>query len=280
MAPLAVLPFLAAKIAFFALNLAGVALALRVLDVRDWRCYSLAFMSPPIIEAAGIGTISIPLLLALGLAWRYRERTVAVGLLVAAAVTAKLFLWPVWFWLVRARRYRAAAIAVVASLLAVVGAWAAIGFAGLRDYPVLLGRMTGLEGPHSYSVYSLLRAFGVGDGSASRGVLVLGLVASGLAVRFASDERRLLTALLGVAFLATPILWPHYLALLFIPVALTSPQLSRLWLAPVALWADATAWSHGSPWRIVGELLVCAFVCSSGANWAFSLGARRPMYTT
>jgi hypothetical protein len=73
-------------------------------------------------------------------------------------------------------------------------------------------------------------------------------------------ERRTLVALLGVSFLATPILWPHYLVLLFVPIAFVSRRVSWLWLAPVALWVDATAWSHHEAWRIVGELVVCAVV--------------------
>jgi hypothetical protein len=260
LAPVAVLPFTLAKIVFFALNLAAVVLALRLLGVRDWRCYGAAFASPPIIEAAGIGTISIPLLLIVAAAWRWRAHTVRAGLLVACAVTAKLFLWPLWFWLVRARRYRAAALAVGVSLVAVVGSWAAIGFAGLRDYPTLLNRMTALEGPHSYSVYALQRMLGVGDGAAARAGYVVGLVALALTLRFVRGDRRTLVALLGVSFLATPILWPHYLVLLFVPIAFVSRRFSWLWLVPVALWADGKAWSHFETWRIAGELAVCAVV--------------------
>ena len=260
LAPVAVLPFTLAKIVFLLLNLAAVVVALRLLGIRDWRCYGAAFASPPVIEAAGIGTISIPLLLIVAAAWRWRTHTVRAGLLVACAVTAKLFLWPIWFWLVRGRRYGAAAIAVVASLVAVVASWAVIGFAGLRDYPALIDRMTGLEGPHSYSVYSLLRVVGVGDGGAARAGYVLGVAALALALSVVRGDRRTLVALLGVSFLATPILWPHYLVLLFVPLAFVSRRFSWLWLMPVALWADATAWSGHAVWRIVGELLVCATV--------------------
>ena len=260
LAPVAALPFTLAKVVFLLLNLGAVALALRLLGVRDWRCYGAAFAAPPVIEAAGIGTISIPLLLIVAAAWRWRARTVRAGLLVACAVTAKLFLWPVWFWLVRGRRYRSAAIAVTASLVAVLGSWAAIGFAGLRDYPTLLDRMTGLEGPNSYSVYSLLRVFGVGDGGAAKAGYVLGIGALALALCFVRGDRRTLVALLGVSFLATPILWPHYLVLLFVPIAFVSRRFSWLWLAPVALWVDATAWSNHEAWRIAGELLVCGVV--------------------
>lgn len=280
LAPLGLLPFVLAKIVFFALNLVAVFVALRLLGVRDWRCYTIAFASPGLLEAAGIGTISIPLLLLVAAAWRYREHVVACGLLVACAVTAKLFLWPLWFWLVRTRRYRAAAVAAASSLCAVVASWVAIGLAGLRDYPTLLARMTGLEGPHSFSPYALMRALGAGDAPAGRATYVLGLLALAAALWLIRDERRSLVAMIGVSFVATPILWPHYLVLLFVPIAFASPALSPLWLAPVALWLDVGAWSHGSPLRIALELAVCAFVVRQAIHRPLPPGQRAAFGTS
>ena len=280
LAPLGVLPFLLAKIVFFMLNLVAVVLALRLLRVRDWRCYSLVFAVPGVLEAAGIGTISIPLLLLVAAAWRYRDRVVVCGLVVACAITAKLFLWPLWFWLVRTRRYRAAALAVVSSLAAVGASWAAIGFAGLRDYPTLLARMSALEGPHSFSPYALARAFGAGDAHAGRATYVLGLIALALALWLVRDDRRVLVAMIGVSFVATPILWPHYLVLLFVPIALARPSFSRLWFVPVLLWIDVGAWSHGNPLRISFALAVCAVVVRAGLHRSLPPGQRATVGTT
>lgn len=280
MAPLAALPFVAAKIVYVIVQLVALALALRLLGVRDWRCYGVAYSCTPVIESTEIGTISLPLLLAVAAAWRYRERAVACGLFVASAVTAKLFLWPLWFWLVRTRRYRAASIAVLSSVAAVVGTWAAIGFAGLRDYPTLLARLTGLEGPHSYSTYALQRAFGIGDSAAGRTTYVLGLLALFAGLRFVRDDRRSLVAMLGVSFVATPILWPHYLVLLFVPVALAAPTVSPLWIVPVALWADTTAWSHGNALRIVGELAISALAVGAAIHRPLPPGQRAAVGTT
>jgi hypothetical protein len=280
LAPLAVLPYAVATVLYYAANIVAVAVALKLLGVSDRRCYGLAFVAPPTLQAAGIGTISIPLLLLLAAAWRYRDRTTRVGLLVGCAVTAKLFLWPVWFWLVRTRRWRAAAIAVASSLVAVVVAWAAIGWQGLREYPTLVARMTGLEGPHGYSVYALERVFGAGNGTAARVVSVVGVIAVLIALRVWRDDESLLVALIAVSFLATPILWPHYLVLLFVPVALASPRLSWLWFAPVGLWADAMAWSHGNAFRILGELAICAVVVGVSVHWSLPPGQRAAVGTT
>lgn len=254
LAPLSLLPFPLASLLFFFMDIAAVALALRLLRVADWRCYAIAFASAPVFASAGLGTISPLLLLGVAVAWRYRERTMVAGLAVAGVVTAKLFLWPLWFWLLRARRFRAAAIAIVASVSAVIASWAVIGFAGLRDYPRLLGRLTELTGINSYSSYALARSLGVEAGPAQAALTIAGVVAVIAALVAVGAEARMLVCAIGISLLVTPILWPHYLVLLFVPIALASRSYSRLWLAPLCVWLDATAWSYGSGLRIAALL--------------------------
>lgn len=243
--PLALLPYAVAKLVFLVLSLAALALALRLLGVIDWRCYGAAFASVPVYAASGNGTISLFLLLSVAAAWRYRERITGVALLVAAAITAKVFLWPLWLWLVRTRRFRAAALAVLASALAVAVSWSLIGFKGLRDYPALLDRLTELVGPHSYSLYAFERALGLGHGAAQAAVYLAAAIALAILV-VVRDDRRVLVAALGLSLVATPILWPHYLVLLFVPIALATRSFTALWIAPFALWLDATAWNRGA----------------------------------
>jgi alpha-1,2-mannosyltransferase len=252
--PFGAVPFLAAKLVFLAVNIGALVLALRLLGVRDWRCYSVAFLSAPVVESLATGTLSILLLLGVAAAWRFRERAIAVGLLVAAAATAKLFLWPLWFWLVRTRRWRGAAVAAGASAAAVVGCWAAIGFDGFADYPQRLGRLTRLYGPHSYSTYALQRVLGAGHGHAVDVTYLVGAIALAVAFVAVADDRRSLVAMLGVSFVATPIFWPHYLVLLLVPVGLAAPKLTRLWVVPLLLWVNPTAWNNGHAWQIAAEL--------------------------
>ena len=250
MAPFSILSFPVASVLFFALNLVAAGLALRLLDVTDWRCYSVVYLSAPLYASLGLGTISPLLLLGVAAAWRYRDRAAVAGLAVASVITAKLFLWPLWFWLLRTRRYRAAAVAAAASVVGVVASWAAIGFAGFHDYPRLLGRMTELTGINSYSLYALERTLGVPAGAAQAALTLAGVVAVVAALLLVGDDRRMLIAALAISLLATPILWPHYLMLLLVPIALARRSFSRLWLAPICIWADATAWSYGSALRI------------------------------
>ena len=50
--------------------------------------------------------------------------------------------------------------------------------------------------------------------------------------------------------------WPHYLALLFVPIALVSPTLSWLWFMP--LLAYPVAQTTGRPWVIALYLAIVA----------------------
>ena len=58
MVPLAILPFAVAKTLFFLLSVGSIVLALRLLDVRDWRCHAVVFMSVPVVAGTALGTFS------------------------------------------------------------------------------------------------------------------------------------------------------------------------------------------------------------------------------
>lgn len=270
--PLSLLPYAVAKLVFFALSVAAIGLAMHFLGVRDWRCYGAVYASGPAYAAVGLGAVGPFLLLGIAVAWHYRDRARLAGLAVAYVVTAKLFLWPLWFWLVRTRRFRAAGIAAAGGLGAVLASWAGIGFAGLREYPRLLARLTELVGPHGYSVYALERSLGVGNVAAGRSLYIIAFLALALVALFVRDDRRALIAVLTISLLATPILWPHYLVLLVVPIALTTRSLSPLWLMPAALWLDSAAWT-GGPWWVASLLLA---VCGTAAAAMWRRGAPTP----
>ncbi|HEY8028571.1 MAG TPA: glycosyltransferase 87 family protein [Gaiellaceae bacterium] len=258
MIPLSVLPYSVAVVLFVLVDLAAVALALRLLGVTDWRCFGAAYASAPVYASTGLGAISPLLLLGVALLWRYRDRAVIAGAAVAYVATAKIFLWPLWLWLIRTRRFAAAGVAASAAVVAIVISWAAVGFAGAREYPTLLGRLTSLVGPASYSPYALGRSLGLGGGAAQAVVYLVAAVAIAVAAWAFSDQGRLLAAAIAISLVATPILWPHYLVLLFVPIALARRSFSPLWLAPLAVWLDSAGWSMGSTTRIVGLLAIAA----------------------
>jgi alpha-1,2-mannosyltransferase len=261
MVPLSILPFAVAKTLFLAANLSSVVVALRLLGVRDWRCYAAAFASVPVVAGSSLGTFSPLLLLGAAAAWRYRATTLRLGSIVAVLIVAKLFLWPLWLWLVYTRRFRAAVLSVAAAVTLTVAGWWGMGFAGFREYPRLLSRLTELVGVNSYSSYALLHAAGLSGTTTQRLVATGGVVLIVLAAwRFASErtDERCFVAALGIALLLTPILWPHYLVLLYIPIALLRRTFSVLWVLPLLIWLDGDAWSYGDPLRIVPFLVLCA----------------------
>lgn len=265
MVPFALLPFPLASVLFLGLNLSAVVLAFRLLGVVDWRCYLFAFLSAPVFQACGIATLSPLLLLGVAAAWRYRNRALILGTVVAAVFLAKLFLWPLFVWLARTRRFRAAAVGLALGAAAAIASWALIGFGSLLEYPHLLSRLTQLFGPKGYSLFALERGLGMPGQPAELAQLAVGVVALLIACFFVpssrtNSDRRLLTATLGVSLLATPILWPHYLILLFAPIALARPRLSPLWLTPLLFWVDTAPWSGGRVQWIVPVQLLSALI--------------------
>ena len=258
--PLAVVPYDVAKALLFVLGVAATLAALRVLGVRDWRCYGLAAASAPVVDSVALGAFTSFLLLGTALTWCYRDRPALAGSAAALTSVLKLFLWPLGLWLLFTKRVRATAVFAVLAVVLVVAGWAAIGFAGFHSYPHLVRVLSRVEAGVSYSPIALLRL----SGSAATALSVVLVAVVVLAVFYEArgrdgDRRSFTIAVLG-SLLATPVLWLHYFALLFVPIALYRPRLSGLWFVPVAFWATPAGHSGGSLWRIALSLAVLAIV--------------------
>jgi hypothetical protein len=258
--PFALVPYSAAKVLMLVLSLASVFIALRFLGVRDWRCYGVAAVSMPVVSTVALGAFTSFLLLGAAATWRYRDRDALTGVLGALTATSKLFLWPLGVWLLVTRRFRAGVVFVLAAIVLVIGGWAAIGFAGLTSYPHLLHLLTELEAHKSFSIVALLKL----SGPAATGLSALLAVALVAAVVVANrttdgDRRAFAVAVLGT-LAATPVVWMHYYALLFVPIALYRPRLSPLWAVPLALWLAPSTYSEGVTWRILLGLATVAIV--------------------
>jgi alpha-1,2-mannosyltransferase len=261
LAPLGALPFELAAGIFTAALLVAVVLTLRLLGVRDWRCYGAAFASVATLGAVRLGTLTPLLALGLAVAWRYRDRRWIAVPAVGAVVLAKLFLWPVLVWLLATRRTGTAALALASAAGATVLGWAAIGFAGFRDYPQLVAKLGQAVDEKGYSLVALAAALDLprAVGRAALAVVaVAGVAAVVAAARRADGDRRSLTLAIGVAVVASPIVWLHYFALLLVPIALARPRLGALWLLPLAFWVTPFQETDGHAWRIVAGLAVFA----------------------
>jgi alpha-1,2-mannosyltransferase len=260
-APFGALPFAVAAAIFSAILLAAIVLALRLLGVRDWRCYGLAFMSMSATTGVLIGTLSPLLALGAAVAWRYRNRAWIVGAAIAAMIVAKLFLWPLAIWLLATRRFRATAATAVVAVSVLFLGWAVIGFAGLRSYPSLLHSIAKTEQYRGYSTVALAHALGFSS-AGERAVLLCVAIALVLLVVVTArsrdgDRRAFALAVLG-SLLVSPIVWMHYLVLLLVPIALASPTLTPLWFLPLATWILDNGPSDGVLWRIVVALAIVA----------------------
>src|SRR5437868_9329024 len=160
MVPFSALPYGIADALWFVLGYAAIVGALRLLGVRDWRCYGAVLAWPAVWSSFINGAISAFLVLGCAALCRYRDRAYVAGTIVAALVVFKLYLWPLGVWLLVTKRWRATATSVALAAASTLAGWALIGFAGFRGYPHVLGRLTELVGPNSYSPYALFRSLG------------------------------------------------------------------------------------------------------------------------
>jgi hypothetical protein len=259
-APFAALPSAPSRVLMFAAGLVAIVVALRILRVQDWRCYSIAVISAPVINSVALGALTSFLLLGAAVCWRYRDNPAVAGVATAVTALLKLFLWPIAVWLIVTKRWRAALVCAGAGLILLVGGWAVIDFAGLRSYPTILHVLQQVEIPVSYSLVAL---FGLSSGAATAVTVVLsltGIAAIWAAARGEGGDRRAFAVAIIVSLLATPLLWMHYLLLLFVPIAFYRPRLSGLWFLPLLLWLTPSSNSHGETWRILLALAVVAIV--------------------
>jgi hypothetical protein len=259
MVPIALIPFVVANILWAISGAAAIAGSLWLLGVRDWRCYGAVFAWPAVWSSIDNGTISTFLVLGCAALWRYRDRVFVAGILVAALVILKLYLWPLAVWLLVTRRWRASLVSVILAAAGTVVGWAAIGFDGLSRYPQLLGRLTSLVADDSYSPYALFRSFGAGPRLAELLMVACGglvLVAAVSLARRPGRDAAGFVLTIAASLALTPIVWPHYFALACVAVALAQPALGLAWIAPMA--ALVPAWSNGGPLLIGGASIAYA----------------------
>jgi hypothetical protein len=272
-APLHPLGGTAAGLVWMLLSLAALVVALWLLEVRDWRCYGLAGIYLFTRSSVDLGTIEPLLLLAVAAAWRWRERLLGAATAVGCAIVLKLFLWPLAVWLALTRPLRAAGAAIAFAVALATISWAAIGFAGVGDYPTVLRKLADHESSSSYSVVALGVRAHLPLLAARIVSVAVALALLAVAAWVARDPRRpardrdvaTLTLCLAAALAASPIVWVHYFLLLLVPLALTRPRLSLLWLVPLAYYPLGEAsWPAGDA-RKLAIGLVATLVIFGGA---------------
>jgi Glycosyltransferase family 87 len=246
----------------FQFVLIGVlALTLFLLGVRDWRCYGLAFLWPPVTDAISTGNISILLALAAALVWVYRDRPRGAGTVLGVSIAAKIFLWPLTIWLAATRRVRAATWSVGVAVVVLIASWAIVGFSGLADYPDLVRRLSDRMDERGYTIYALGVDLGVQSEIAWAlwlGTAVLVLAGSLVLARRGDEKRAFILALAGaIAF--SPIVWLHYFSLVLVAVAIARPRLAPIWFIGVPLQVVVTTGVYnGSTFQTASVLVLIA----------------------
>ena len=259
-APLALLPFWVGAALFTAVNVAALALTLRVLDVRDPRCYVVAFLALPSQYALKLGTIMPLLALLLALAWRFRDRARLAVPILALLVLAKVFLWPIGVWYLATRRIGAAIGACILAAGLVVVSTVPVGLAPLRAYPHLLSVLSGFESSFSWSLTSLGLSLGLAPSWATVLQYAAGGVVLGAMLRAArrGDLPGSFSLAVAASLALSPIVWGHYLVLCLVPLALRAPRFSALWLATAWVLPDTTAFGSVR-WFLIGTAVAgCA----------------------
>ncbi len=257
-APFALISRGGGQLLYMLMCVACVPLALRTLNVRDWRVYGITFLWLPVYSGWQTANVTLPLMLLVALTWRHRDRPLVAGLITAAAVSLKPFVWPLGLWLLATRRWKAAACAVVWGALVNLLAWWIVGFNEIHTYLRLSGEVTDALWRGGYSMLAVAHHLGLGRGVGEALLLVVS-AAVGVAMIYAGffkrRERDAMLLAVALMLVASPLVWSHYFALLLVPIALYRPRLGWLWALPVLMWplppsTAVVGWQTAFAWTL------------------------------
>jgi Glycosyltransferase family 87 len=256
--PFTVLRSEAAGVAFAALGLVCIALALWLVGVRDWRVFGVVALWPPVLADIRIAHLTPMLCLLTALVWRYRDRPLVSGVALGAAGGLKFFLWPLGVWLLATRRYRAAVVAAVGAIASILPIAL---LTSLTDYVETLRMVSERFDQDGYSSYGFLTQLGV-DATAAQVVTY----AAGAALLLATWLRRSFVLAVAAALVLSPIVWLDFYALAAIPLAVARPTFSPIWLVPLVTWglpssgiATDAVWGVGRVLAVFSLVFAIAF---------------------
>lgn len=263
-APLSLLPFSLATGAWLTALTASMIGALWVVGLRDTRCYVIALLSLPAAATIGAGNATGLLLLSTALLWRWRDRPHYGAAAFAVGLLIKPILWPLFVWLLVTRRIRLALEAATLAPFAALAGWALIGFDGLAEYPALLRAQSDALASNGLLVTNLLLDVGLPLRAAE---LVSVAIGAGLLIAFSRVKSDVDRFALGVTagLIITPVMFVHYVVLLYAPLAVKFTRLSPVWFVPTLFWLVAFSYVDGTrPWwtSIVGMVVVVAILAS------------------
>ena len=237
--PFSLLPFWAAIASFNVLCATALAAALRTLGVTDRRLYLLVLCSFPFVSSLALGQPDGLFALAAACAWRWRDDPWRGGIAAGALIAAKLLAWPLIIWLLVTRRTRQAAVSAGSTVAMLLGSWACIGFKGISTYLRLLEDDARTYEYRSHSIVSGFMHLGLsGHAAVVLAVAVAAAIAAAVVRAARGSDSGWFTAALFLGVLSSPIVWDHYLVLVFVCLAAMRRLRDPIcWLLVAALWA-------------------------------------------
>jgi hypothetical protein len=229
--PISLLPYELAAPVWFVSTVGAVIAGLWLCGVRDWRCMAVALVSPIVIFGLVYGNVSMLFVLGVAGVWSLRQRALG-GVLLGSMVASKLFLLPLFAWLLFSRRFRPLVAAFASTALFTLGGWLAVGVRTADDLLSATRENVDRYVADGSSVAALAAQTGLSTRVASIVAAFAGLGVLALAWRFRADERYCFTLAVVASLCASPLVWPHYYAILLVPLALAHPALSTAWAAP------------------------------------------------
>lgn len=240
-APIAWLPYWVGLAAWTAISVGAFVAGLALAGCRDRRALLVAALSPPALACVVVGNVSLLLAAGVAIVWAFRDRGYVSGFVAGAVVAAKFWLWPILVFFLLTRRWLSLA-AAVGWCAAAATLWLALSPATFRAYPAWSDQMVETYAQWGMGLSAALESLGASVTAATSVALVAGLVVLAAAAR-ARNDLTIFAACVAAALVASPLVWPHYYAILFVPIAALSSRLSSLWFVPyltglVFLWPE------------------------------------------
>lgn len=229
-APLALLPYPVAVALWSVASVGAFVVALRLVGCRDRAALAVAALSPPALACLVLGNVSLLLAAGVAVLWRYRDRPFVGGIAAGVVVAAKVWLWPLLLFFVFTRRWLSLA-AATGWCAAGAAIWLAFNPTTFLGFPGVAERNVEAHVQWGTGAVSALVAAGASVDVAAAAALAAALVIASTATRTRS-EVAILTICLAAALVASPLVWEHYYAVLFVPIAIVARQLSLLWFVP------------------------------------------------
>ena len=244
--------------------LAGAALLPVRRDVR-WLIVIVAALNWPLLYAVKLGQVEPILFLGFAAVWRWMDRAAVVGAVTAIGALIKVQPLLLAVWAIATRRYRAAAIGIVAAVSLAAAATIVTGLGAWWTYIDLLRGLGGtLTTPHNFAPGAVAYQAGASEGLAAAVQLASAAVAAAAllaAWRFASPVASLQVTIVASQLLSSP-LRDHYAALLLIPTAWLVAR-GRTWalIFPLLGWLALPADGSQSVWLAAASVPLTFFGC-------------------